>query len=253
MYMLPYRFQWINYYPCDPDFLTSRRVFDYHYLLYVHSGRGSFAIGPTTHAASAGDLFYCPPGVGNTIHADDQSPFVLSGIEFHADSLQPVSGLPERTNLAARPFWASAIRQMIDQYELGLGQPEGPCAYLLGALIEELRLHGGERATAMDILQYLRENIERNVTHQELSEVFFYHKNTINTLLRRATGKSLKAYQTELKMQRAVSLLRYSDRSVAEIAGLCGYSNPSFFARQFARELGTTPLKYRNGEPLPKI
>jgi len=239
-------FQAINLYPCEAGFITEPRIFDYHYLLYVHEGFGTYTIGGVAHSAGAGDLFYCPPGVSNTICAADENPYVLSGVEFRNGSLDAIEDIRACTNLLARPFWIGAIRQMIDGFELGRSHLE-KCAHLLSALLEELRL-GDEQNHALCILEYLRSNIDRNVTHRELSQRFFYHKNAINALLLRNTGKTLKAYQIELRIKRAASLLLYSDKSVAQISELCGYANASFFSRQFQKYMGLTPLAYRKGK-----
>lgn len=52
-------------------------------------------------------------------------------------------------------------------------------------------------------------------------------------------------YVTELRIDRARRLLVGTDRTVAEVAGACGYASAYYFARAFRRETGQTPSKYR--------
>ena len=54
-------------------------------------------------------------------------------------------------------------------------------------------------------------------------------------------GQPVMGYQTELRMQLAVGLLRHNDRTVAEIATAVGYESDASFSRVFKRHLGSSP------------
>ena len=49
-----------------------------------------------------------------------------------------------------------------------------------------------------------------------------------------------------LRMEMAKSLLKDTNKSVTEIAALCGYSTYVYFTKQFSRSCGMTPTAYRN-------
>ena len=49
----------------------------------------------------------------------------------------------------------------------------------------------------------------------------------------------------EARLQRAKELLLTSQRSISEIADLCGYQNAFYFSNQFKKKLGVSPLKFR--------
>ncbi len=244
-------FSVINLYQCDPGFRTGRRVFPYHYLLYVHNGTGQYKIGSRLYPAAMGDLFYCPPGVANDIIADAADPFLLSGLEFTCDGDPALAErLQPAVNLLPEPFLIELIREMIQEYSYGLSDSGAVCSSLLNALI--LRLLRLPRAGGPDsrevvpaLLDYIKANLSREVTHAELSRVFSYHKNSINRLLTGATGMSLKNYQISLRIKKAAGLLAYSDKTVGEIAELCGYQSAAFFSRQFREKTGITPLQFR--------
>lgn len=239
----------INLYPCDPGFRTDRRVFPYRYLLYVHSGTGIYKIGSHAFSASMGDMFYCPPGEGNAILADEHDPFVLSGLEFTTEESGLCDNLPVRCNLLQEPFLPALVREMVQEYASGRTDSGAVCDALLEALLLRLgRLAGtvrGRQDTTDALLSYIRENLHREVTHSELSHVFHYHKNSLNRLLRRATGQSLRDYQITLRLRRATDLLAYSHKTVGEIAELCGYADASYFSRQYKQKTGKSPLDIR--------
>lgn len=52
-------------------------------------------------------------------------------------------------------------------------------------------------------------------------------------------------YLVQLRLQYAVELLRYSDKSIHEITWLCGFENVSAFCRAFKSAYGIPPLNYR--------
>lgn len=241
----------INLYQCDPGFCTGKRVFDYHYLLYVHSGKGRYRVGERVYPAAAGDLFYCPPGEVDDIMADRDDPFLLSGIEFVTrDGAFLRSSLPPAVNLLPDPFCAQLVREMIREYTYGMTGGKDVCGHLLAALIlRAVRLSqggsGDRRAAAAAMLDYIHANLERGVSCEELAQQFSYHKNTVNRMLREATGTSLRQYQIRLRLQRASDLLAYSGKSVQEVAELCGYRSAAFFSRQYRQKTGASPTALR--------
>ncbi len=242
------RFDVINLYQCDPGFETRERVFDYDYFLYVHKGKGVYKIGKTTYTATTGDLFYCPPFVGNTIVADRAEPFLLSGLECRAEAYR--GSLNEHVSLLSHRFLTDSIREMVQEYRYGKTGSQAICDALLTNLLEHLRRLSqepweGSRGVGEEILDYIAANLHRPLTHRELSQRFSYHKNSINRLLIRETGLSLKQVVIEWRIRRACELLKYSGKSIGEIAEVCGYSSGVFFARQFKEKTGLTPGRYR--------
>lgn len=238
----------VNLYQCDPGFSTAERIFDYDYLLYVHRGKGVYKIGSDSYLASMGDLFYCPPFVANTILADKEDPFLLSGIEFCAPEYRSI--MKKRYTLLEHRFLIDVIQEMIREYRYGKIGSDEICGELLTVLMKNLarmshETSAGKRDPAEEMLDYLANNLHRTVTHRELTAVFAYHKNSINRFLKRVTGLSLKNYVIELRIRKASELLRYSTKTVGEIGELCGYNSAVFFSRQFREKTGLTPMQYR--------
>ncbi|TVQ28362.1 MAG: AraC family transcriptional regulator [Wenzhouxiangella sp.] len=59
--------------------------------------------------------------------------------------------------------------------------------------------------------------------------------------IRALLGQSPRALLIEYRLDRAVALLRETDRMVAAIAEECGFSSASNFCRQLAKRFGQTP------------
>lgn len=64
-----------------------------------------------------------------------------------------------------------------------------------------------------------------------------------------ATGMTLSAYRTRLRLHRAIEMLTDSaqDPHIADIAAATGFADQAHLARVFRRHLGTTPTDLRNG------
>ena len=62
---------------------------------------------------------------------------------------------------------------------------------------------------------------------------------------KKVTGRSVKRYITELRMERAKMHMIRTKRSIQDIALDCGYSDPLFFSRMFKKYCGISPQEYR--------
>jgi transcriptional regulator GlxA family with amidase domain len=71
------------------------------------------------------------------------------------------------------------------------------------------------------------------------------HRSTLSRRFRKAVGISPIEYITRLRVQNALSLLKESAMSVAEIARQCGYDDPNYFSRLIRRHTGHSPLQFR--------
>ncbi len=68
-----------------------------------------------------------------------------------------------------------------------------------------------------------------------------------HAVFKRATGRTLVEYVTQVRLAQAARLLQESDHSIAEIASTVGFADQSYFDRRFRRHFGQTPGRYRKG------
>ena len=67
--------------------------------------------------------------------------------------------------------------------------------------------------------------------------------------VRRLTGKSMANYITQLRMEKAMQLLKSCpDLRVGDVAEQCGFMDVAYFSRVFRQHYGMTPTVARNGE-----
>jgi len=81
-------------------------------------------------------------------------------------------------------------------------------------------------------------NIERLCRDIGISRPQLYRKITS------ATGRSPNSFIRDVKMKKALALIREKEFNVSEISMLVGYNNPSYFSRCFQDTYGITPSRY---------
>ena len=96
-----------------------------------------------------------------------------------------------------------------------------------------------------EIHDHLTEHMEQRVTIEELSHRYLINPTTLKTVFKEVYGNSLAAHMKEHRMEKAASLLRETDLSVAEIAGQVGYESQSKFTAAFKEQFGQLPKEYR--------
>ena len=99
--------------------------------------------------------------------------------------------------------------------------------------------------TWQSINNYIHENCHLLLTRNTIAESFKIHPSHISRLCRKHTGKSFKEYSTELRLKYSVELLRQTNKTIGELAFLCGYDYASHYVRNFKLYFGITPSEYR--------
>ena len=76
--------------------------------------------------------------------------------------------------------------------------------------------------------------------------------NYLGQVFKRETGKPYTQYITELRIDRAKSLLLSGDMSISDISNALGFNDYFYFLKTFKRVTGVTPKQYRQEQSLEK-
>lgn len=124
---------------------------------------------------------------------------------------------------------------------------------LLFELVCELAAHTSKQRIPDHIakaLQYLDENIEENPTVSKLAELCGISEVYFRRQFKEYMGVSPREYRNTLRLSRARSYLEYGEISVQEISDTLGYSTASHFIKEFKKQYGFSPLKYRKANSM---
>lgn len=101
-------------------------------------------------------------------------------------------------------------------------------------------------STINKLLKYIDEHIEDEIRLQDLSEIAHMNASYLSTLFKKYNGIGPIEYISRKRIHKAVQYLKGSDKSITEIAGLCGFNNATNFNKTFKKFTGSTPSEYRN-------
>jgi AraC family transcriptional regulator len=127
------------------------------------------------------------------------------------------------------------------------------CAEMLAAHL--LVRHGGrtlsalppEDARARRVDEFMRENLEEDLSLEDLADVAGVSSFHLIRLFKAAFGETPYRRLTRLRMDAARARLLGGDESITDIALSYGYLNPAHFAAAFRRLVGAAPGDYRRG------
>jgi AraC-like DNA-binding protein len=94
-------------------------------------------------------------------------------------------------------------------------------------------------------LKYIRENIGRDITRDEVARHAGISPSQFSRLLKERTGRSFTTLLRRSRVDLASELLRDPERPLAEIATDCGFCDQSYFTRVFQELKLMTPGQFR--------
>ena len=249
-------------------------------MIYIARGRGTHRLGARRIAVKPGDLFVVAPGEAHDargMQATDAWLLLFTGDALQpghseADAFRAFTALPGELLLLAflRPRGAAAghLRVPADarasfvdllaglQRELAsreLGFAEAARARLTLLLVEAARLAAplldrvkvAHRPLVADVLRFIEARYMRPISLVDVARAVGKSPAYLTDVVRRETGRSVLAWVIERRMADARRRLIETEQTIAEIADALGYSDESWFARQFRRANGATPTAFR--------
>ena len=113
-------------------------------------------------------------------------------------------------------------------------------------------LTGEQTSPTLDdiFLQKIRGFVEAKLDdpefgNTELARKMFLSESQLFRKIKALTGQSTAIHIRSIRLKNARTMLQNSDRSVAEIAYLTGFTDPSYFTRVFSKEFGDLPGNLR--------
>ena len=96
-----------------------------------------------------------------------------------------------------------------------------------------------------EVLQYIKKNYNKKITLKELAKHSFYNAAYFSTIFKECFGKTPLEYINEIRIEKAVQLMKQTDLTIEEICHRVGYSNKKHFYKIFRDATGTTPNNFR--------
>ena len=102
------------------------------------------------------------------------------------------------------------------------------------------------------VIDHLRGNLHRQVKLEELAKVACFSEFHFHRIFGAVSGETLNNFTNRLRLEKAARLLRYSDKSLTDIALDCGFSSSATFSRAFRSGYDTSPSQFRKSGEIKK-
>lgn len=133
---------------------------------------------------------------------------------------------------------------VLDNYDEILGV-WGQAVYEYTAIVNKIRSLNPDSELIRRINSYIQNHIYGKVT---VDDIAVYTGKSLSYLCREfkaETGKTMRDYINEVKVEEAKRLLAYSDKEIVGIAIELGYTSQAYFTTVFKNKTGMTPAQYR--------
>jgi AraC family transcriptional regulator, dual regulator of chb operon len=151
-------------------------------------------------------------------------------------------------------IWSLMIHLLLEYYDRRNGMDTAIKAYMLLIFNELFRdyekymdthlVHRIEKTIVGEIVTYINQHY-KTATLKDMSTYFNYSTDHLGKQIKKLTGKSIKDLIIERRFEQAIYLLEHTEMPILELIAEVGYSNVTYFYKQFKEIYGSTPDEYR--------
>ena len=233
-------------------------------LIYCMKGSGWYEVAGNRHVIRSNQFVIIPRGMPHVYASNNQDPWTIYWIHFTGQmahcfgegQLEPkeiAPGTNSRINLR-NDIFEDIFLTLSDNYSLENLRYASSLLYaFLASLcyLKQFRHYNPqqERIDTTDIVtmavRYMKENIEKQLTLQQLCDYIGYSVSQFSLIFRKSIGQSPLNYFNRLKVNRACQLLETTDLKINQICTMVGIDDCYYFSRVFTKIVGVSPKKYR--------
>lgn len=97
----------------------------------------------------------------------------------------------------------------------------------------------------LQVVEYIDAHLNQDVKLTDLAALLNISESHLSHRFKRAIGMTPHQYLLQQRIERAKQLLKQGDRSIMDIALLCGFNSHSHLSKQFRQLTSMTPKAYR--------
>jgi len=114
-----------------------------------------------------------------------------------------------------------------------------------GEALQQIKVMSTANSSIISAIEYIDSNLDKRLTLDQVSSKVYLSDYYFSKLFKRETGLSFSVYLNARKIQKAMILLKESDKSVNDISDNLGFTRLSYFSQTFKKYTGYAPTKYR--------
>lgn len=113
-------------------------------------------------------------------------------------------------------------------------------------IIKENDKNSSHSIICKNVTDYIQKNYtDFSMSNESIAQKFNYHPYHLSRIIKQETGKSLRQYIIDYRLQIAKNHLLTTEYDIEQIAWMSGFSSTSYFIKVFRQKTNTTPGQYR--------
>lgn len=233
-------------------------------LHFVSEGSGTLEVNGNQYNINKGDAFLLLPDTEAWYEADKENPWFYSWIGFSgakAKVCMDNAGFsvkkPIRT-VECLSHIRELIEKILEEYQLSFKCELRRNAYLLEILADLVEEYMQESPGAVHFypgsvyahhaIDYINRHYNEKLRIADLATYIGVNRSYLTSSFKKETGYSPQEYLILLRMDKAASMLRKTDRSINDVAAAVGYSDQLAFSKIFKQYYGVSPRAFRESE-----
>ena len=97
----------------------------------------------------------------------------------------------------------------------------------------------------MQVMEYITQNYSEVITSRSVADYLYMNNSYFCRLFHKNFGTNFSLYLQTYRIEKAKSLLKYTQMPVSAVASAVGFSDFSYFSKIFKRDCGLSPSEYR--------
>lgn len=271
---------WVNvlkfqYVPPGPDWYVMPHKHSSYEFHFITSGKGYVQMGDSHFTVEKGMLYLTGPEVVHSQLSDKSDPMgelclqcqIVLMDNGNSVEMQEARQLLDILNgpvyhgvkdvYGAIPTFLQCVKEASDQYVGYFSALKNGVSNLIISSSRALSSHQVKakydvphKMKGYEIVQesvlYLENNYQKPITLEEVADFVHFSPRHLGRMFKIVTGKTINQFLTEIRLLRAVHLLRETGESLEEIAHEIGFANGSYLSLLFKRSYGCSPGVYRH-------
>ena len=252
----------LGYYPQAKGHYTYRKKgLPENFLFYCIDGTGWYELDGTRYTVNPNEFFILPQNVAHAYGSEEHNPWTIYWMHFGGELL-PYFNQVKAVQDHYKPIHIKSSDEIVALFskiykalELGYSIDNLMYANMCLTYFITLFIYNSKhyRPAAIDknnciesAIHFMQENINNNISLQQLSAHYNYSPSRFSSLFKQKTGYAPIDYFIQMKMQKATQLLDFTDKHIKDIASTFGFDDPYYFSRRFKKIIGMSPKKYRS-------
>lgn len=117
---------------------------------------------------------------------------------------------------------------------------------LIFRYMKDVYLPNGTNVFLKEAIRYIQANYQSQLTISGIAQNVNISERYLRKLFDTSLGISPLEYLNQLRIKKALTLIRSTEMSIKEICYTCGFQSPQYFSRVFKQQTGMTPKEAAN-------